>query len=457
MIVLASLLLGIFLMGCQKWQPTTQGELSSPSVLEEQPKGEPSSPSPEQPKGEPSPPSVPYKELEFVSFPKGQVTDGCLEGSVSEHHACIFQKNPVADVGRELEASEAPSLNLVDTVVGGQQVPPITVDNDVSSMQKYMVSFPENLEGLENEDFVIESVFSDYDPPSRLVNGDWRYSFQENPESLTAIHTFYWINHLAEKIKLITGSFYPAGQGISVIAFTPYISVLGGALTMPAVGQAFWAAANKLLLFGVSVDLYMPLGLDSGIIAHELGHAILDYASNANLHIVSDEQKTCSLGSNERSICSKTEFGSVFSIHEGVADVVSIFLFPESTPLGEMMFNSPDGMEHCQGVSRDVKKIKENNLNSSHFWDCLPRGEIHTMGSIYSTIWYGVFQRALTRGGMAERDDAYRLFFEHLKNVTYQDTFLTLRDVVKVLDRQEFEGRFSEDLDAEYKLIYPNL
>ena len=27
--------------------------------------------------------------------------------------------------------------------------------------------------------------------------------------------------------------------------------------------------------------------------------------------------------------------------------------------------------------------------------------------------------------------------------------------MVKVLDRQEFEGRFSEDLDAEYKLIYP--
>ena len=100
----------------------------------------------------------------------------------------------------------------------------------------------------------------------------------------------------------------------------------------------------------------MPLGLDSGIIAHEVGHSILDYASSSNLHRLNAEQGPCSTAPNDLNTCSRTVYGSVDAIHEGVADVVSIFLFPESTPLGEMMFNTTEGLDHCRQLPRDVKK-----------------------------------------------------------------------------------------------------
>ena len=114
---------------------------------------------------------------------------------------------------------------------------------------------------------------------------------------------------------------------------------------------------------------------------------------------------------------------------------------------------------HC-GQLRAAKRIRNIGLQAKDLFNAckdedLP-GEIHAMGSIYSTIWYGVFQRAMERGGESLREETYKLFFEHLKNISSEDNFTSLRDVIKTLDQSLFEGQFSDDVDAEYNSIgYP--
>ena len=54
-------------------------------------------------------------------------------------------------------------------------------------------------------------------------------------------------------------------------------------------------------------------------------------------------------------------------------------------------------------MPRDVQVIKFRGLEAQDMFEaCSPHlsGEIHAMGSVYAVIWYGVFQRALTRGGL---------------------------------------------------------
>ena len=110
-------------------------------------------------------------------------------------------------------------------------------------------------------------------------------------------------------------------------------------------------------------------------------------------------------------------------------------------------------MNHC-GVTRDVRQIQSQGLDAQDLFDACSSygypGEIHAMGSIYARIWYGVFKRALQRGGNDERNLAYQLFFQHLLNITNQDDFETLRETIKTIDDNLFEGKFSEDLDLEY-------
>ena len=118
--------------------------------------------------------------------------------------------------------------------------------------------------------------------------------------------------------------------------------------------------------------------------------------------------------------------------------------------MGELFINDPKGLEHCDSP-RNVKEIAEQGLVAQDLFDACSAynypGEIHAMGSIYVRIWYGVFQRAFNRGGVEERKLAYQLFFEHLRNITSQDDFETLKETIKSIDNNLFQGKFSDDFD----------
>ena len=434
----------IFLVSCapKKWIPETTVESANEEELGEE-LGEEFE-EPEEP--------LPPLDNDLDIFSEGEIVPDCLETFVNDANACIFGKNPVADEGQSL--LNPPVINA-GSVLSGKAFRFYGL-TDVSFRQTHAVQIPGDK--LKNKNFVIRSL-DGAGVISRNANGDWKYPFHNDPDlSLVKINTFYWVNRLAQVIEDLIGNFYAEDKKITVVSVLAIKNFLNGS---DFVVNAFWLKPFNLMAFGVSRHMgvdsngkstRIPIGLDAGIISHETGHAILDYASPAEIGFNLFLERNC--GKSGLSFCSRTPVGSPRAIHEGVGDIMSIFLFPDSTPIGELFRNDPDGLNHC-GLPRDVQEIKLDELTAQDLFNACPstKGEIHALGSVYSTIWYGVFQRALERGGETEREDAYSLFFEHLKNVTIGDTFETLRQTIKVIDANLFSGQFSEDLDAEYELM----
>ena len=358
------------------------------------------------------------------SFSEGKVVSNCLETSVNGLNACIFGKNVVADAGQSLPLKDLPVVNA-GSVLNGLSKNLVGL-MDVSDSQNYAVHIPGD--ELITGDFAVDYSLLTGNVPSysRNSHGDWKYPFNEDLNfNLVNIHTFFWLNRLAKAIKDVTGSFYAENKKISVVPLVAFSDSSSSGLELLI--NAFWAGQRiNLMAFGISKRLgpdtqggsiHTPLGLDSGIVAHEAGHAILDYASPAEIRYNSHLEKEC--GYSGSATCSKEVVGSPHAIHEGVGDIMSIFLFPNSTAIGELFDNSINGLGHCGGLPRDVALIKARKLKAQALFNACARnnapGEIHALGSVYSTIWYGVFQRALAQGGEEERKGAYRLFFETFK------------------------------------------
>lgn len=505
--------------GCRPLQEIDQGsQSSSPS---EKPPGQEDGPS------EPEPPAEDPLISSEYDFTRGTNIQDCLNSRTPEANACIFHKNPIADRGGPLRPSELPLINigdvyndLIDIYSMNSQSPtqwsapnflathikkegsahPTPLENtqvskeafpgilaltgigDPSSIQNYAVKIPET--SLSSNTFQIRTltdIGSPIDIPMQNLSinndGNWKYAFPNDPNlTLTYIHTTYWLHQIAIRIKGLTGNFYPEGHGLNVeplyvveffafeeIIWVPGIysnaSWLGGPYKTLSFGVSNWSIPSKR-----GGPLHIPLGLDTSLIAHELGHALLEYASEADINYNRDLEGPCHIGEDgyEYGICSKSLSGSPFAIGEGVGDILSIFLFPNSTPIAEMLENSVYGTTHCS-QTRDVAEIKKRKLSAQDLFDACKdtdtdididfSGEIHAVGSIYSTIWYGLFQKAFERGGESKREDAYKLFFEHLKNITSEDTFDSIRLTIKALDKQLFERQFSEDLDAQYESL----
>ena len=427
--------------------------------------------------GSEEPEDRPEEELE--DFSRGQIIDNCLETSVNRVNACIFGKNLVSDAGQSLPPLELPVINL-GSFLDSDFAVSLNGLTDMSSFQTYAVHIPGD-KLLENDNFFIDySIFIRPLIVERTVDGDWKHLFPDDSNfNLLNTHTFFWVNHLAKVIKDTTGSFYAEGEKVGVHPFYPIerkapdededTDEEEDTSEFEPVINAFWLGRDvNLMVFGVSkkiegeIDgqegsLYVPLGFDTGVVAHEVGHAILDYASPAEVIFNEELERKCGPPEKpETAFCSRELKGGPRSIHEGVGDIVSIFLFPQSTAVGEIFVNHPHGLLHC-GLPRDVEQITAQGLTAQDLFDaCSDKeiyGEIHAHGSVYSTIWYGVFQKALARGGEEERKKAYQLFFEHLKNITSNDTFETLRATVKTIDENLFNGQFSTDWDAEYRRL----
>ena len=262
-------------------------------------------------------------------FIRGRRVENCLDISLSDSNACIFGKNPVADVGESLNV--LPLVNA-GAVLSSEFEEELIGLVDVSSLQDYAVSIPGDR--LETEDFLIDySVFvtPPVDPSdvARNSDGTWKYTFNEEPNfNLLNTHVFFWLNYLAQSIKNVTGTFYGEGKEIKVV---PLYFFHNSGDEISLYRNAAWTGTDfNLMLFGLSdsmgVDengesVHIPLAFDSGIAAHEAGHAILDYASPNLIGLNDDLEEIC--GSESNGYCAIDLKGGPLSIHEGVGDVVT--------------------------------------------------------------------------------------------------------------------------------------
>ena len=402
----------------------------------------------------PPPPALP--DIEPINFKLVGSVSNCLEENIDGANACVFKKNPVADSG---STEFLPILNTGSQLREDSEIFKALID--LSHLQKYAVNIPGDQ--LENEKFIItDDLNSESLKPTKNNEENWKYPFKDEAGmKLIPIHLFFWVNHLSERVENITGSSYFGEVRIRVIPLLAFQKEDDG---LKFYKNAFWSPHSNILAFGLSSFSVMdssenlshaPLALDTGIIAHEFGHALLDHSTNTPFRYNEELENFC--GSNSSSLCSTSIAGSLGAINEGIGDILSFFLFPESTAIGELFYNNLEGLKHCKSMPRDVRQIKEENLDAEDLFNaCILKdkpGEIHALGSVYSVIWYGVFQHAFQRGGEGEKREAYKLFFEHLKNLTYNDSFESARQMIKTIDKTLFEERFSEDLDTEYRLL----
>ncbi len=393
------------------------------------------------------------KDIPLMPFGRGQRVENCLKTTTEFANACIFEKNPIAHQGRPLHPQEIPLVNA-GAILNDKSQTLIGI-NDVSNIQTYAVRIPGDQ--LKSQFFSVDysKVGSSEEPLKKNLHDDWKYAFHNDINmSLVDIHAFFWLNHLSKRVQKLTGQWHPKDKSISVL---PFVAFSKKSEKISIFSNAFWVKSRNFMAFGLSKALgtddqggstYIPLGLDASIVLHEAGHAILDHSTSSSLSSGNLDRK-CGT-----SMCSRSINGSPRAIHEGVGDIMSILIFPDFTAIGEVFYNNTQGFRSCE-APRSAKEIKKQKITAQDLFNaCSPKkGEIHAMGAIYSTIWYGVFQKALQRGGKEEREIAYQLFFEHLKNITSNDTFITLKKSIKVIDQNLFKGHFSGFLDEEYKLL----
>ena len=223
-------------------------------------------------RGDAQPVVVEEEEGEDVGgFSQGIRIENCLEESSTEFNACIFGKNPVADEGESLQV--LPLVNAGSVLSSGLDEELIGLI-DVSDLQTYAVHIPG--ERLENEDFVVDySLLSDplVDSENIVRNreGNWKYVFHNEPNfNLLNTNVFFWLNHLAESIKNITGSYYGEGKKIKIIPLYSFHDFGEG---ISLYRNAAWTGESvNVIIFGVSNPLgvesngsyvYAPLGFDS--------------------------------------------------------------------------------------------------------------------------------------------------------------------------------------------------
>ena len=381
----------------------------------------------------------------------GKNVPGCLSTTSSEFNACIFYKNPVVQHGGKMDPPPYIDFTLGEAITNLDQI------------QTMAVQLP--ADSLDTGEYVMEptgkEIFTQALPyrVAQPENGQWKFGFQGDKDfKLLQVMNSYWLNQQAETIEQINGSYYGKAKQTKVVPLIPEVDYDGQ--KEPFVNAAWLGVETNHIILGITIpkegvsDLVAgAFSLDGGVVVHEAGHGNFDFATNGALHDTDDNIE--GLCPDEQGYCCKTVNGCASAMHEGVADVHTLIMFPGSTAMGEMISNDLVGMGSCNKITRDVAEFKKANLKGQDGYDACggainAPGEAHAMGTVYASLWYGVFQRAKARGGATEERQAHKLFYEHLKLITGKDSFLTAKDSIKNLDRTLFNGKFSQDLDAEY-------
>lgn len=398
-----------------------------------------------------------------VDFGIGKQDPNCMTDTTSDYNGCVFFKNPLFQAGKVLN----PPIVVNSGEIASTATPkpnPVGV-NDQNSYLTYAVKTPTS--GLDNSNFEFdEVVYGNSDSVFEFTktvptNGRFKFSTKGLPMlNLVDYNIYYWLNHFVYRIESQYGAAAFAKNKKVIAAPHFYYAQFETNGPFSLFINAAWTGRDvNAMVFGVSLprgkvnnfDVHAPLALSADIAAHEYGHANLEYGANLPIALSSNDKKC---GNGDRNICSKTVQGSLFAVHEGIADVYSYLMF-DTTVLGEDIINSMEGLGHCDNP-RSMKDIKIQNLKAQSFYDdCasfqMP-GEVHAMGSIYSTIWYGLIEAARKESSTAYKD-AIKFFYEHQKYVSASDTFATLKTAMKDLDGEMFNGKFTAKINAEYTAI----
>lgn len=301
------------------------------------------------------------------------------------YDACLFYKNPVAQAKMPLAAK-------------------VSYGADLQTVQTFGVKF----RNLPNPNLLRNTsvdVFSSAGSRAAPVNGKWNFAYRTDTaqHAVAQVMAFYWLNEQIDYMKMNSGIFYAENKNIRVDAFSSAVN-----------NNAYWDGANIVMgNFGAQ-----ELALSSEVYLHEMGHANLDFATNRQLVIGS-------------SFCA-TKFGCIGAIHEGMADIHGAIMFPQDPTMAQTVTNTLAGW-----TSRDPRNFTERNLD--YFFTTLSQGgEIHGMGTAYSTILWQIFKDP----AMNPRDFE-TLFSMHLPRLTSSSDFRSAKSIWINLSETRFAGKYT--------------
>ncbi len=299
--------------------------------------------------------------------------------------ACLFYKNPVAQNKAALATKLSYGADLSAVQVFGVKLRNLT-----------------NVTTLRNASINVTASAGVRAVP---VNGKWNFAYKDDTakHAVSQVMAFYWLNEQIEYMKLNSGVFYAENKAINVDAFSTLVN-----------NNAYWDGTSVVMgNFGTQ-----ELALSSEVYLHEMGHANLDFATNRQLVISSNR-------------CA-TKFGCIGAIHEGMADIHANLLFPLDPTMAQAVTNTLGGW-----ADRDPRNFVSRNLD--YFFTTLSaNGEVHGMGTAYSTILYQIFKDV----SMNPRDFEI-MFSMHLPRLTSSSDFRSAKTIWMNLSDTRYAGKYT--------------
>lgn len=301
------------------------------------------------------------------------------------YDACLFYKNPVAQMKGPLAAKLSYGADLTAVQVFGVKLRNLT-----------------NPTVLRNTSINVSASSGVRAVP---VNGKWNFAYKDDTSkhAVSQVMAFYWLNEQIEYMRLNSGIFYAENKAITVDAFSSAVN-----------NNAYWDGSRIVMgNFGTQ-----ELALSSEVYLHEMGHANLDYATNGQITISSNR-------------CA-TKFGCIGAIHEGMADIHANLLFPLDPTMAQTVTNSLGGWPE-----RDPRNFFNRNLD--YFYTTLSgNGEVHGMGTAYSTILYQIFKDA----AMNPREFEV-MFSMHLPRLTSSSDFRSAKAIWMNISDTKYAGKYT--------------
>lgn len=363
--------------------------------------------------------SVPTLTSWNDTFPAPARVDNCLTNS--SYNVCLTIKDPVTTYG----SSFAPVFSPTTATLAQETATFI-----------YGLKIP-TTGALSNQHFqMISSGYTEVRPTSA---GDWKHRLNgDTNHNVSQIHAWYWVNRQRADTIERTGTFH----------FSSDVMGVKGKI------QAYDSTQDFNAYFDYSdYSIHMGFGsnnasikeegaLDLSILAHEVGHGNFTAAA-PNAYNNDTLTKACTQSPND--YCCPTKDGCLSAMDEGLADVHAAFLFRNHDPtFFSYFYNTLTG-----DSLRNLKNIESSGTTAQTLYNSF-NGEIHDLGTVYASIWYGVWKKARARGTEKQIES---LFSEHLSVIDGADTFLTAYTPIKTLIDTLFPAQaalIKNDFKTEY-------
>ncbi len=328
----------------------------------------------------------------------------CLENMDTD--VCVVNKNSVYD-SEQLSSTNSPDYSKL-------------------LLKEVDLLFLDDSGYLQNNTFMVISYTG---PQVRIQDGPLKFSYElDGGVSLSQVTSYYY-SSLARQFSS-RAELSLVGKGLSIVTQAP---------------KTGWSAEDNTIYLGLDPDTQHDSALDGSILLNLIAEANIYYASLGVIYDnTENKHRECQGGENK---CCVNELGCSKAITIGLSLYFSSSFFRDAPTVGESYSNKHTGMEDC-GISRDLNKSADISLSEA-FNACQEIGSIHTMGTVYGSIWWNVFKE-ISDKEPDKVEDFHVFYLEHLKRLKGNFDFPDAFNSIQRLDSESFQSEFTSYFRNEF-------